>query len=311
MRSVVARARVRPTCRRRRGQALLEFAFVTVIVIFLIGGALALGHFFYSAQALQQAVDVAAQEIARMPLGDPTRPLGLGDLDPPEQAVMFDAAFQQQIYDERHLIIRPADLGGLSFAEYVNGLPLLNRLLAGVMIFDPAFDGGVYRYPGAIVRNTVTGVETVLIPLVRYDADGAGEVYEWLAPVEEMRVEIDGVPTGPFSLLPPPDAPAEFTPGMVALRINYPAQAAGLIGRNPQGGAPIVADEPLETEPLPTRYELVVDANDPSQDFDGSSRIHAGPYGLGKQAALWRAQGVRPYRKVLSVQAVYRREVFE
>jgi hypothetical protein len=39
--------------------------------------------------------------------------------------------------------------------------------------------------------------------------------------------------------------------------------------------------------------------------------IHSGRYGLGRQAALFVASGIRPYRTVMSVQAIYRREVFQ
>ena len=45
----------------------------------------------------------------------------------------------------------------------------------------------------------------------------------------------------------------------------------------------------------------------------GSTEVYAGTYGgqygLGEQGALGRR--VRPYRRVISAQAIYRREVFE
>ena len=61
------------------------------------------------------------------------------------------------------------------------------------------------------------------------------------------------------------------------------------------------------------RYVLVVEQNSYT---DGQPATHAGRYGLGRQIALpWnrddiRQFGVRPYRRVISTQAVYRREVF-
>ena len=51
----------------RRGQALLEFAILIPIIIILIGATISFGLFFFQANVLQQAVDVTAQEIARMP----------------------------------------------------------------------------------------------------------------------------------------------------------------------------------------------------------------------------------------------------
>ena len=54
--------------RRRRGQALVEFAIVSFVLYFLFAGILTFGQLIYSAQSLQPAADVAASELARMPL---------------------------------------------------------------------------------------------------------------------------------------------------------------------------------------------------------------------------------------------------
>ena len=62
------------------------------------------------------------------------------------------------------------------------------------------------------------------------------------------------------------------------------------------------------------RYTLRVPEN---SYVDGQPNIHGGRYGLGRQFALpydrdgIRQFGVRPYRRVLSFQAIYRREVYE
>src|SRR5690606_11928379 len=151
---------------------------IAVILIFLIGGALSLGHFFYAAHSIQAAVDVAAQEIARMPF-EPTARLGLGDLQLPHgvdrdedgnQVVMNALSFRNEIYDEKWLVVFESDFDDQRFDDYVNeNFPLLNRLLASVMIFDPALEA--YRYPGTVVLNNDDEL-TVLIPLVQYDADG-------------------------------------------------------------------------------------------------------------------------------------------
>ena len=54
--------------RSRRGQALVEFAVVCLVVYMLLAAILTFGQWLYSAQGLQQAVDVAAREISRTPL---------------------------------------------------------------------------------------------------------------------------------------------------------------------------------------------------------------------------------------------------
>ena len=65
---------------KRSGQALIEFAFLLALLVIIIGATLSFGMFFFQANTLQQAVDVAAQEISRMPFS-PTAQLGLGNLD--------------------------------------------------------------------------------------------------------------------------------------------------------------------------------------------------------------------------------------
>ena len=139
----------------RRGQALLEFAILIPLVIILIGATVSFGLFFYQGNVLQQAVDVAAQEISRMPF-EPTQELGLGRLDKCNLSdlVVDEADFKNQIYDEKHLVIPDSAWDASTafnndFQSYVATLPLLNRLLVPVMVRDSKLD--LTRYPGALV----------------------------------------------------------------------------------------------------------------------------------------------------------------
>ena len=213
----------------RRGQALLEFAILIPLIIILIGATVSFGLFFYQGNVLQQAVDVATQEISRLDK------CSLADL------VVDEANFKNQIYDEKHLVIPDSawDSGTSfngNFQSYVATLPLLNRLLVPVMIRDPSRN--LTRYPGALVNNDA-GEQTVLIPLVAYNYNGivdgyqsAGEtLVEWVAPVEEIRVDHDGdgatAKEGPYRLVSSTESANDipsFVRGMVAIRINYPAQ---------------------------------------------------------------------------------------
>ena len=108
---------------------------------------------------------------------------------------------------------------------------------------------------------------------------------------------------------------------MVALRINYPAQSTTLLNRDLENVA---------TNPNGRRQGILVLAGDveinASNDFSScytldtpSARIspsslqpgsnpNAGEFGLGELEALSRV--VRPFRRVMSFQAIYRREVF-
>lgn len=295
-----------------RGQALLELAFAIPLIVILIGATISFGLFFFQANVLQQAVDVAAQETARMPF-PATSQLGLGDLDADFMngaLVMNDSAFKQQIYDEQYLVIHDDEwdentaFGG-NFQAYVAQLPLLNRLLTIVMIRDDTYAQGVTRYPGAIVANGTTLQETVLIPIVDYSSDGSETIVQWVAPVEEIR---PGGGDGPYALNAT-NAAASFVPGTVALRINYPAQSTTLMNRVGKDGQTIVNadDAAIADGAVGSSYSLVV----PNEAGPADTAIHSGRYGLGRQAALFRSAGVRPFRRVMSVQAIYRREVFE
>ena len=338
--------------RNRRGQAMLEFALMIPLIILIVGATISFGLFFFQGNVLQMAVDVGAQEISRMPF-QPTQDLGLGQLDKCGDADLVCNApeFKAQIFDESHLVIADSQWQSMgSFQDYVDTLPLLNRLLVPVMIRQcidlggpsntnqthgtgsPASNGGfwVTRYPGTLVQNCDDEL-TVLIPIVDYNPDGSGEVIlEWVAPVEEMRIDHDDDPgtarVGPFSLDKPSgftssDTEASFLTGMVALRINYPAQSTTLLNR-------IDLEDPVQN-PDGKRGQIIVRAGGtsigPDATLDGytlanvAGRIspasgrpgsdpNAGRYGLGELEAL--QQIIRPYRKVMTFQAIYRREVF-
>ncbi|MBL8827721.1 MAG: pilus assembly protein [Planctomycetaceae bacterium] len=347
--------------RCRRGQALVEFAAIALVFAVMLGAMLSLGHMFFAAHTIQQAVDVAAQEIARTPFPAASE-LGLGSFDDEPDSVMETELFKEQIFDERHLVIDPDDYtdpkeywdgpGPYSLVEASKRLPLLNRLLVSAMVFDPTFNPnglpyrdpnhpdyhdlvqGVYRYPGAVVTYDDNGVprETVVVPLVQTTYAPVSEtVYSWVKPVEEIKYE----GTGSFSVVAtvPPMAPANpsFQPGMVALRINYPFQAAGLVKYVPTGSfsatdpnLPMTeritaSDGGTESTPgfvsLPAgKYQLAVASDADPFDAMGTSRVNSGRFGLGRLSAYKPsagALGVRPYRRVITAQAIYRREVFE
>ena len=120
---------------RRQGQALLEFSILIPLIIILIGATLSFGLFFFQANVLQQAVDVAAQEISRMPF-EPDQELGLGQLDQcgEPNLVSNDPDFKSRIYDEQYLVIHDDEwgsstsygqshLGATSRKEASNALP--------------------------------------------------------------------------------------------------------------------------------------------------------------------------------------------
>ena len=329
--------------RQRSGQALLEFAFLIPVLIILIGATISFGLFFYQANVLQQAVDIAAQEISRTPF-PPNHALGLGRLQNCDEAnlVSQDSNFLSEIYDEQYLVIHDTEWGSGTaydgdFQAFADTLPLLNRLLVQVMVRD----NDMTRYPGTLVQNSA-GEETILIPIVEYRSTTAGNensnavpssiraagetVCEWVAPVEEITVDHDGdgstPDVGPYALDSGDSAVlTSFQPGMVALRINYPAQSTTLINRTSQSAIGsgssstlgnvivIVGDTTLKGGATTGCYSIIDPSARISQGSGAAgSNPHAGLYGLGELEVLTRV--VRPYRKVMTFQAIYRREVF-
>jgi len=95
------------------------------------------------------------------------------------------------------------------------------------------------------------------------------------------------------------------------VRVNYPCQAATLTGFR------FLA---TDVDPLPPNIGAVILSDDASVQEnneapggifeDGAVGPYSGPYGLGRQLAF-AGRVVRPFRKLVSAQAIYRREVVE
>ncbi|MBV8266026.1 MAG: pilus assembly protein [Planctomycetaceae bacterium] len=305
--------------RSRSGSVLVEFALIALLSYIAGGAVLTYGLMMYQANMVQQAVDAGAQEIARMPL--PAKAwLGLSLNTPTNadsstvQVSQPGSTFNTQIYDERWLYVPATNLGNQTLLDYAaQNFPLINRLLVPAMIYDSSL--AAYRYPGAVVENSQTGNMTVLVPIVNYSSS----TITWVMPVEEVLIpDNQGNYYSQFNAIPPSNAPQNnFVPGMVALRINYPSQSASMSGfqqpatpGGPTMGSPILADDSslVESNSL-SHYTLVVGDN--AGFSDDGVQIHGGKYGLGRQLAYAQQLGVRPYREVISAQAVYRREAFQ
>jgi hypothetical protein len=213
-------------------------------------------------------------------------------------------AVVDQIYDHSLLVFDRSNLsaGDSFFEDVVPTWPLLNQQLATLMITD----GDLIRYPGALLSDpsTPTGF-TVGIPLVvGRDPEGV-ESIRWIPVVEEIE---SAAAPDPFSI----DSDQQ---GIVALRINYPFQSASMSSfqPNPGGpteptlGTPIAADDTSVNEMNPDDRPGAI-VPQPLVVGDTYAGTYGGQYGLGAHGAL--GQTVRPFRRVISAQAIYRREVF-
>ena len=124
-------------CRNRRGQALVEFAIVSLVVYMLLAAILTFGQILYCAQTIQQAADVAAREISRTPLLATANVMDVlysnnpGDYSSGSSNVRA-ALFNPQLL-EYDLTTLPA---GQSILDQVNTWPVVNQMLYPLMISD-------------------------------------------------------------------------------------------------------------------------------------------------------------------------------
>lgn len=305
-----AQARGVAGVRQERGGALVEFALVSFVLYLLLAGAVDFGRLMFDANALQDVARLAARELAIAPL---------------PAASSFDAALlspnvQQRVFNPACLVVDLDDPVVAADREgFFGSMPVVNRALRTLMISEPSRPN-ILRYAGALLTDgsnsscggaAPTGF-TVGIPLV--DArDGAGvETISWVPVLEEIA-NANCPSSGPFSLIPDPACGPVQDRGLVAVRVNYPYQAAMLSGFR--------SSLPTADDPLPPNVSNPIVADDgsvqqnnaaPGGPVDDGAQVgtYAGPYGLGRQFAL-AGKTVRPFRKVVSAQAIYRREVFQ
>jgi hypothetical protein len=298
LRAVASGARRRRT--GSRGSVLVEFALVSLVLYLLIAASIELGRAVFFAQAAQDAARVAAREFALTPL-----PATMTFDD-----ALADPNVKAKIYDADLLVIDLDALPpGLPLDQFFATLPIVNRALRPVMIYERVTLGGsdrnLLRFPGALLTSATspTGLTVGIPQVVARAADGT-ETIQWVNVVEEVRSDPADPTTGPFSVVSTgPDQ------GLVALRINVPFQAAALSGFmrgnggafDPNIGNAIVANDGGVSE--------INNAPGGLLDVPTSAPMYAGPFGLGEQLAFGKT--VRPFRKLVTAQALFRREVFE
>ena len=155
--------------RNRRGQSLVEFAVVSLVLYMLLAAILTFGQILYSSQGLQQAVDVAARELSRTPL----------PANETFSQALADSGVQSKIFDERYLVLsidtgsNPMTFNG---GHPIGDFPLVIQQLLPLMIYETGLTevqanplggiqpiqyfpgpssqiGGYLRYPGAVFMD--------------------------------------------------------------------------------------------------------------------------------------------------------------
>ena len=299
-----------PQVEPRRGQSLVEFALVALVVYLLMAAIITFGFALFAAQTNQQAVDVAAREIARTPI-----PLNFasGGTIKLEDVLYGDANTNAElsdvrgrVFDEHYLALDVTGLDANGMRTLIGQLPIVNQLLTTLMFVDEVEGRQIMRYPGTLISDPTTADDPVDPPpsgyLVRIPVtDGPqAAVSDWVRAIEPLHDDdLSGAAgAGPYEL-------TSADRGIVALRLNYPYQSSVMSSHQPNADGPF--------EPTIGRLNRVSDASvsgspgtvvSPERAFGP----YAGPNGLGRQLAF--AEEVRPFTKLIVNQAVYRREVF-
>jgi len=321
--------------RTERGAALIEFALVSLVLYLMLAGAVEFGRLMFGANVLQDAARVAARELALAPIRANVSLDYALSCSPLDETVNCLVDLRRRVFDPACLVVDFTDPAVSGDPDgYFAAMPVVNQVLRSLMITEPSRPSLV-RYPGALLSDAAglacsaigpngeaapTGF-AVGIPLV--NTDNGAESITWVSVLQEIRpAEDSDCPSrGPFSLvyLAAQDdcgalaADPSPTRGVAAIRINYPYQAAMLSGFRPS--------PPTVTDPLPPNLANWIPADEGSVqennvppggllDDGGAVGAYAGPYGLGRQLAL-AGRVVRPFRRLVSAQAIQRREVFE
>jgi hypothetical protein len=301
---------------------LVEFAIVSLVVYMLLAAILTFGQILYSAQTLQQAADVAAREISRTPLSATANVMDVLYSSQASDYSNGPSTVRTELFDPKLLQF---DLttnvpAGQSVLNVVQNWPIINQMLYSAMIVqsgDQVYGGNPAHqylwYPGAIPCTDSTNPNRTVYCVARVDSrasDGA-ETITWVPVIEEITA-------GAFSV-----ASTSTQAGMVTLRVNYGYQSATMSAFPPPQSWPPEPNDPAWGAHDP---EVTVHSTNYTPIGTGPSSAvgtYGGPYGLGTQEAWANSQrtdtfpmpqvpaGVRPFRRLVSAQAIYRREVFQ
>ena len=291
---------------RRSGQVLVEFAFISLAFYLLFAGTVELGRALHASQALQNAARVCARELSVTPMPATMTfetAFGLQAPTTPEETAAADQV-RTRIFDAGRLVLDVSGLSGAAYDDRLATLPLVNRMLVPLMIRERISIGGtgerdVLRYPGAIFANPNFDALNpqpgelgylVRIPRITARDDSGHETIEWVDVVSEIK---HSAGEGPFSVTS--SSPHR---GLVAVRLFYPFQAATLSAYSDANSA-LEADDSAVTATGPA----------PVSFTSTSVGQYSGTYGLGSQQAMTKT--VRPFRRLLSAQSIFRREVFQ
>ena len=266
------------------GGVAVEFALIALSLYLVLAGMLSLGRWMAVSQAAQDAARFAAREFALYPLpGD----FGFQD-------ALAEPGFRGAVYDADYVVVDLVTTPpGPALEAFFASMPVVNQALRPLMITSTvATPGGTRRLlhmPGALIDSSPspTGLSVLVPRVLERDPVTGQETNIELAPVLE-EVAGNGQP-GAFAI---------SRGGIAAVRLNVPFQAAALT-------AYLISDAG-ESRAIKANTSL----GGPNVIL-GPGPEGAGPYagslGLGSQEAL--GTQVRPFRRLVAAQALFRREL--
>jgi len=304
-----------PQVEPRRGQSLVEFALVALVVYLLMAAIITFGFALFAAQTNQQVVDVAAREISRTPIPINFAAGGTIKLED----VLYGNAnvnpeladVRSRVFDEHYLALDVTGMDASGIRTLIGQLPIVNQMLTTLMFVDEVGDRQIMRYPGTLINDTEPSDDPTgpspsgfLVRIAVTDGRHA-DVIDWVRAIEPLDDDdrTGAANPGPYEL-------TSADRGVVSLRLNYPFQSSVMSSfRND----PDAEDYPFD-ETIGQRNTVTDASVAPLPDDESAVEVnrefgpYAGPDGLGLQGAF--AEEVRPFTKLIVNQAVYRREVF-
>jgi TadE-like protein len=264
------------------GSVLVEFALISLILYMILAATVDFGRMFLVSNVAASAARTAAVWLSTS---------AAAKTAPTFADLLNDPTVRCQIYDPGLLVIDPKNPIDPDPACAFNGnqLPVVNQtLFQTAMISD--FIGGVnvYHYPGAMFTDpTAISGYKILIPVVASRSGTGVETLTWVDVLEESK-------------------PGSLASGVIAVRVNYPYQAAMLSGFRPSPDGPYepnIVDKAHGGWGVNDADDAAVSApSTPDVASDIPYGAYSGPYGLGVQLAF-AGKTVRPYRRLLAGEA--------
>jgi hypothetical protein len=260
------------TIANRSGQAMVEFAIISFVLITILTGILGFGLMLLKANIGVVAVgsisnlldrEFTSVEIEKIEGSDDSAKLITA------LARLTRDATGQVYFSETDLVLEPERYRQALTDFEASGVSLVIKSLLPLYQWDDARER--FHFPGTIVRRVSDDEFTVLVPLTNTrDDSNLYVISNWLRPVDFTYDPPEPPPSDP------PSAP-EGKPAKATVTINYPASSAVLIAYRDTGeltpnGDPVRS--PISAEISPNSMEVsLAFGGEYTIDADGDTGI--------------------------------------